>query len=154
MDLTFERYHDLALRFLSYRPRSEKEVIDYLKKKRIHESIIDRIIKSLKEKKFLNDIEFAEWWIEQRTGSRPKSLRIIKLELRNKGIGRDIVDGLSEKVDKNLDEKSALKLLDKHIKRFEKLSTKEVYRKLFQLLARRGFDFDLIKKVIDKRVSP
>ncbi|HBB76530.1 MAG: hypothetical protein A2186_00725 [Candidatus Levybacteria bacterium RIFOXYA1_FULL_41_10] len=154
MDLTFERYHDLALRFLSYRPRSEKEVIDYLKKKRIHESIIDRIIKSLKEKKFLNDIEFAEWWIEQRTGNRPKSFRIIKMELRNKGIGRDIVDGLSEKVDKNLDEKSALKLLDKHIKRFEKLSTKEVYRKLFQLLARRGFDFDLIKKVIDKRVSP
>ena len=53
---TFARYYNLTLRYLSYRPRSEKEVLDYLKEKskkaeNLTPQIIEEISKKLKEYK-------------------------------------------------------------------------------------------------------
>ena len=47
----FEKFYNKALEFLSYRPRSEKEVRDKLKTKKVELEVIDRIISKLKEKK-------------------------------------------------------------------------------------------------------
>ena|SRR3990170_351566 len=151
MDDTFEKYYNLTLRFLSFRPRSEKEVKDYLEKKfrkSPNENLISSIVKKLKEKNFLNDLEFADFWFEQRTKGRPKALRIIKLELRNKGVSQEIIEELSGRFGKTVDLQSAKKLVQKNFRKFEKLPKNEAYSKMFQFLARRGFDFDLIKKVI------
>src|SRR3989344_6757140 len=95
----FERYYNLSLRFLSYRPRSEKEIIDYLKKKSSsvktsegQEKLIESIIKKLKEYKFIDDVEFAKFWIEQRTKFKHKPIRVIEYELKQKGINKEIID--------------------------------------------------------------
>ncbi len=68
-----DRYYNLSLRYLSYRPRSEKEVFDYLmlKTKNLKleniEELVGRIITKLKKVKFLVDREFARFWVELRT---------------------------------------------------------------------------------------
>ena len=68
----FEKFYNQALRFLSYRPRSEKEVRNKLKikseKLKIEDSTvtIDKIIQKLKEYNFINDLEFAKKWVEER----------------------------------------------------------------------------------------
>ena len=44
----FARYYNLVLRYLSYRPRSEKEVLDYLKKKQEKApSLNDNVVKQI-----------------------------------------------------------------------------------------------------------
>ena len=66
------------MRFLSYRPRSEKEVKEKLKIKYQKSNIkdltliIDKVIQKLKEKKFINDNEFAKGWIENRLRFKPR----------------------------------------------------------------------------------
>ena len=75
-----------VLRFLSFRPRSEKEIRDYLNNKQVNPLVSQKIIDKLVENKFLNDLEFAKWWIEQRTLTTPRAWRIIKIELKQKGI--------------------------------------------------------------------
>lgn len=143
----FEKYYNKALKFLSYRPRSEKEIIDKLRLKKAPEDIVKKVIKKLKEYKFIDDIEFAKWWIKQRTTVSLKSSRIIKQELRFKGIDRDLIDDLGKKAADDLG--IVKKIISKRIRRYEKLDQKEMRVKLMRYLASKGFSYDTIKRGID-----
>ena len=158
----FEKLLGKSFRFLSYRPRSEKEVKDYLKKKSFFakamegqeknnlESVIDSIINKLKEQKFLNDEEFVKWWIEQRTTIKPKASRLIKIELKQKGIAKDLIDKIFEESSSSDLEKATV-LAKRRIKRYSHISDrKKLYDKLGRFLASRGFNYETIKEVIDQ----
>ena len=168
----FEKFYNSALRFLSYRPRSEKEVIDRLKIKYQKSNIkdltlvIDKVIQKLKEKKFVNDEEFAKLWIESRLRFKPRSIRLIKIELKQKGIDDELIDRLihnSEFIIHN-DLEQAKRLVEKRITRFRNpsaslrasefgMTREEIYQKLGRYLASKGFNWDIIKKSIDESLD-
>ncbi len=149
-----DKFYNLALRFLSYRPRSEKEVREKLESKKVESNIIEKIILKLKEKKFLNDEEFAKGWIENRNRFKPRSARLIKIELKQKGIKEDIFNKLIS--DKGLminDLESAKKLVKKKMEKYRNklgITRDEIYQKLGRFLASKGFNWDIIKKSIDE----
>jgi regulatory protein len=146
----FERFYNKALEFLSYRTRSEKEVRDKLKTKQVEPQTIEEIIAKLKEKKFIDDENFARMWIENRNRFKPRSLRLIKMELKQKGIEEEILNKMIN--DEGLminDLESAKKLVEKRIGRLKGLPKQEIYQKLGRYLASKGFNWDTIKKAID-----
>lgn len=142
----FDHAYTKALKFLSYRPRSEKEIIDYLLKKGFEQLIISNVLALLREQNFASDKEFAQWWIEQRQTYRAKGKLIIKNELRQKGISEEIIqETLNASQD---DYKTAKAYFKKSKKRFEHLTGDEYFQKATAFLQRRGFAWDTIKKVI------
>lgn len=145
-----ERAYNKALKYISYRPRSEKEITDFLTKKKFDKDIITTILERLKELNLLNDEEFVRWWIEQRQTYRPKSKRIIKQELKLKGISQDLIDEIVEKDSKD-DFETALELFKKNQRKFENYKNQEYLKKVSEFLGRRGFNWDIIKKVLEKR---
>lgn len=146
----YEIFYKKSLNFLSFRPRSEKELRDYLKKKKCDELIIQRIVENFKEHKFINDEEFAKWFIEQRTIIKPKAARIIKMELKQKGIDKDLIEVLLEN-GKDSDFDKAKKLAEKRMPRYSRITEKrKVYEKLGRFLASKGFEWDTVKEVIDQ----
>lgn len=160
----FEKFYNKALRFLSFRPRSEKEIRDYLirhsGKPKVHPesdsgsstrmTVINRIIAKLKEQKFVNDEEFAKWWIEQRTNFKPRSLRLIKMELKQKGIDEELVQGSILRLRSGQsDLEMAKKLVQKRLQKYKNLPRQEIYQKLGRVLAQKGFSWDTIKESID-----
>lgn len=150
---TLDKFYERTLRFLSFRQRSEKEIRDYLKKKNADDLTSKKIIDKLKEHKFLNDEEFAKWWVEQRTRVKPKADRVIKYELKQKGIDLKIIESLFENEDRS-DFEKALVLAEKKMKRLDKLEDKrKVYERLGRFLASKGFNYDTIKEVIDRTFS-
>lgn len=153
--MDFEGFYNKALKFLSYRPRSEKEIRDNLRKKKASDSIIDLIIKKLQEQKFLNDREFAKWWIEQRTLVKPTGKRLIKIELSKKGIDKDLIDEIFDNVENLVQNELELarKLVQRKINKYKGLDRQKIYRRLGGFLSRRGFDYDTIKKAIDEFTS-
>ncbi len=173
----FDKVFAKALRFLSYRQRSEKEVRDHLLKKplrprhsgkrsvsrnlpedsgvvSLHETpqndTVERVIEALKEKKFLNDKEFARMWVESRMRSKPRALHVIKSELKQKGISQDIVEMvLNNENTKTMSEKDmALQIIEKKLRLLKNVPEEEIRNKLGQLLARKGFNWDTIKEVL------
>lgn len=156
----FEKFYNKALEFLSYRPRSEKEVRDRLKLKMQksklktatqNSKVIDEVIEKLKEKKFIDDEQFARLWIESRLRLKPRSTRLIKLELKQKGIDPETINNLQLTIDNDLE--SAKKLVEKKIGRFRNkfgMTREETYQKLGRYLASKGFNWDTIKKSIDE----
>ena len=149
---SFEKFYNKALEFLSYRTRSEKEVRDKLKTKQAEPGIIEKVISKLKEKRFINDEEFARQWIENRERFKPRSLRLIKLELRQKGIEGEILEKVIQDLDFNSESEleQAKKLVEKRIDKVRDLPKQEIYQKLGRFLASKGFNWDTVKKAIDE----
>ncbi len=152
MDKTqiIERYYNLSLRYLSYRPRSETEILDYLKKEKLSEEIISLIVTKLKEYKFINDREYAKFWIEQRVKSKRKPLRVIEFELKQKGINKEVIDEALSTFNegKDLDLGSAKKLAEKKLDFYRNLSPQKRREKVMSYLLRKGFSYDVVKKVL------
>jgi regulatory protein len=148
----FEKFYNSSLRFMSYRPRSEKEVRDKLKRKKVDPSIIEKIITKLKGQKFINDEEFAKWWIDSRLRFRPRSINLIKRELLLKGLDKELIDAQISNFQFPISNEleNAKKLIQKKIKRYRNLSKQEIYQKLGRYLASKGFDWDTIKQSIDE----
>ncbi|MDP3994216.1 MAG: RecX family transcriptional regulator [bacterium] len=144
----FQKTLDKLLRFATLRPRSEKEINNWLKKKKVHESLCDNLLKKLKLLKFLDDKKFAYWWVDQRINFRPKSKRVLSLELRNKGIDNEIVREVLEEA--NIDEeKIARELLEKKAYKWHALPRHRAGQKMSEYLAGKGFGWDTINSVVD-----
>jgi len=149
----FEKFYNKALKFLSYRPRSEKEIRDKLKRKKVSEEIINKIISRLKENNFINDEEFVKWWIEQRTTFKPRSVRLIKIELKQKGIGQELIEETIGHLPSTIDDlESAKKLIEKRLPRYKNLSRDEKFQKIARFLSSKGFSYDIIKEIF-KEIS-
>jgi regulatory protein len=148
----FAKFYKAAVRFLSFRPRSEKELQDYLTKKKCDDLTSKQILESLKRDKFLNDEEFIRWWVEQRTILKPKAMRVIKFELKQKGINKELLDSFfEENEDSNSDFTNALKLAEKKLRTIhDRSERRKVQEKLGRYLAGKGFDWDTVKTVIDQ----
>lgn len=143
----FQKTLDKLLRFAMVRPRSEKEVVEWFRRKKVHESLHEKLLEKLKRFKLLDDIKFAKWWVDQRQNFRPKAVRILRLELSQKGIKKETIDKVmgETKVD---EEKMARELIDKRAYKWKTLSAREARRKISQYLAGKGFSWDVIEKVL------
>lgn len=145
----FVKVHNRVLKFLSFRPRSEKELQDWFKKKNVGEETQKLVYQKLKHLGYLNDEEFAKWWIEQRTTFRPSGARLIALELHQKGVSKDlIVKLLDGDITKDTELEMAKRVVEKKLKTLGHLPPGEIKQKLTAALARRGFSWETIKKVL------
>jgi len=145
----YQKTLDKLLLFSSLRPRSEREVANWFWRKKVHQSLHNKLIKKLKKLEILDDSKFASWWVKQRLEFKNKSKRELISELYSKGIDKNTIeDVLSNfKVD---DEKAAKKLISKKMYKWEKYELGVKNRKIGEYLSRKGFSWDVIKKIIKR----
>jgi len=149
----FEKGKQIAYRFLSYRPRSKKEVERKLKEKKISGENISSIISLLEKNHYLNDREFTLNWVKYRMENRPLGRRSLEYELREKGVDSEIIkDSLDEVYTGEFDEyEVAVRLAEKKISSLNKRKIEDnvIKRRLFSYLQRKGFSYDTIERVIE-----
>lgn len=131
-----------AIKLITYRDRSIAEIRQSLHQKQIPEEIIENVINRLGENGLLDDKRFANLWIENRNEFRPRSHRMLTLELRKKGISEDIISQVLENT--TADEELAHKAAQKQIRRYMTLEWQDFRRKLGSFLARRGFSYETV----------
>lgn len=150
-DETVPRILNYAYFYLKFRPRSRKEVSDYLKKKGDKLSWtpeqIEAAILDLEEKNFVNDADFVEWFVHSRNSGKPKGRPILTSELMLKGVPKDTIDTYFE-VNPPDSEALILKALERKWSSFRFLDKQIRFQKAASYLQRRGFPFSLIKKTI------
>ncbi len=145
----FQKILDKLLRFAMVRPRSEKEFKDYFWRKKVHESLHEDLLKKLQHFELLDDTKFAKWWVEQRGNFKPKPVRILKIELTQKGIVKEIIETVlgETKLD---EEKMARDIIERKGYKWKNLPAREARQKMSQYLAGKGFSWDTIEKVVSK----
>ena len=157
----FGKLYALALNYCLMRPRSKKEISDYLWKKTLNRKLknrktgefyekkgvskisVEQVLNRLIEKKNIYDEKFAKFWVENRNQRKGSSIKKLKSELFSKGVSSDIIEQVLSESNRN-DEDEIQKIIAKKAKKY----TDE--QKLIAYLARQGFSFDEIKKVISK----
>ncbi|HEX6270764.1 MAG TPA: RecX family transcriptional regulator [Anaerolineales bacterium] len=142
-----ERAFQQAMLFLSYRARSEAEIRQNLRKHEIPEPVVDHTIERLRQDGLANDKEFARAWVENRSIFRPRSRRMMTMELRQKGLDDEAVKSAIEAVD---DETLAYEAAQKRAPRLRDLEWNEFRKKLSDFLARRGFSYSVIAPVVTR----
>ena len=148
----FGKLYMRALEYCLRRPHSVKEVRDYLWRKTqptlrkgqtgmnnpvvYSERVASRVLSKLQQKAYVNDDEFARWWVENRQLSKGVSQRKLTAELRSKGVHADIIAQTLEKTDRT-DEQELRKVIAKKHRRYA-----GDRQKFVQYLVRQGFSYD------------
>jgi regulatory protein len=134
---------DAAYYYLSYRPRSEGEIKQWLHKRGFANEVTEKAIAKLKEQNLSDDFTFAKFWKDNRLSFRPKSKRLIKQELRDKKVAAEIIEQVTKDID---DEEIAYKLGSSRMSTIAHLDYPVFYRRLASYLAYRGFSYEVIKR--------
>jgi regulatory protein len=142
-----ERAFQQAMLFLSYRARSESEIRQNLRKHEMPETVVEHTIERLRQNGLANDKQFAQAWVENRSTFRPRSRRMLTMELRQKGLDDEAVKSATENVD---DEALAYEAAQKRAPRWKGLEWNEFRKKLSDFLARRGFSYSVTAPVVTR----
>lgn len=142
-----ERAIQQAMLYLSYRARSESEIRQNLRKHEFTDDVIDHTLERLRRGGLANDSGFAQGWVENRSAFRPRSRRMLSMELRQKGIDDETSADALKNVD---DEALAYEAAQKRAPRFKDLEWNEYRKKLSEFLARRGFSYPVIAPVVTR----
>lgn len=138
---------NLALYHISFKPRTAKEVRDYLQKHEIDDKLIPEIIKQLKDDKWIDESRLVELTIEQNLSSGDKGAFVLKQKLMQRGISSSIIEPIMEQYDfTDLGQKLAQKLYKKYQ---TKLPNRALKDKIIQFLNNKGFDYQLSKLAVE-----
>jgi regulatory protein len=136
----------MALRYLSIRPRSVREMSDYLRRKDIAPDDIEAVLGRLIRSELLDDAAFAETWIRHRQSLRPRSRRVLEQELLAKGVARDDIGVAMQQLDET-DEVATLAELMERKQRQTQYGERD---KLMAYFARQGYPYDLVKQALER----
>lgn len=135
-----------ALRLLGYRPRSVSEIREHLQKHAVRDVVIEQTIARLQETGLLDDRQFAEAWVENRSVFRPRSRRMLALELRRKGLPDELIQ---QAVRQSADEQTlARQAAQKYLRKVQGFDWPTFRAKLGGFLVRRGFSYEVIDPVL------
>jgi regulatory protein len=163
-----------ALNFLSYRPRSAREVEMRLRKKGHAPEQIEVVMARLRKLGYVDDEGFARFWVGNRQTFSPRGPRLLRSELRQKGVPSDIVEKvLAEREEEqeqeplfssNIDEvaeededdapppgsdlANAVALARKRARSLSGLDPQVAKRRLFAFLTRRGYDYGTVGEAL------
>lgn len=142
-----------ALRFLSIRNHSYKELERKLIKKNFNREFVHKVLNELIELKYLNDYSFAEQFYTELKNKLFGPLKI-KNEMLKRGIDREIVDEITRDYfnDDDLQKQYILELLSK-TKFPKKISAKQELQKIYNHLTNRGFSHQPVMQALREKFN-
>lgn len=135
---------DAALHFLGPRPRSEREIRDRLARGEYDPQVVDRVVTRLRELKLVDDAAFAAYWVEQRATHKPRGSRLLKQELRQKGVNQDVV---AEALPDDDDEDGAYRAAQRKAVSLRAFDERTFKQRLGAFLQRRGYGYETVRTV-------
>ena len=157
------QYGKLYTRSLEYvltRPRSQREMRDYLYRKTrdtptkmgtmrkgVSKELTERVFDRLFEKGYLNDEKFARFWVENRNVRKGSSMRKLQAELSAKGVNSEIISAVLEESDRS-DSDELKKIIIKKAPKYDDT------QKLIAYLARQGFRYSDIQEALADLDNP
>ena len=151
-----------------------------LRKKGHSPEQIAAVMERLRTQKYVDDAEFARFWVSNRMTFSPRGPRLLKSELRQKGVPQEVVDAvLAEQAEAQVeatqraeeiaevwgeesgdepapgtDEANALALAQKKMRTYGRLDPQTARRRLFAFLMRRGYDYETTNAVLRRLLTP
>lgn len=143
-----------ALRYLSYRDRSEFEVNARLRQKEFSKSIAQETIDWLLGLGYLNDERFALAWSRSRVSTKKYGEYRLRRELSAKGLASETIENALRIVYSETNEWDlAQACAQKKLSHLKGIDPKSKSRRLAQFLQRKGFASETVFKTVKKLIA-
>lgn len=141
-----------ALNILAKADQSEKKIREKLLND-YDEDTIDKVIEFLKSNNFINDTILAQKIVNTNLNLNKCGKNRIKQNLYNKGLDASSISEALSEIDTDEEFDNAMYLAKKRYERVKKEDKKKIYQKLSQHLAYKGFNYDIIKRVLNELLN-
>jgi len=135
-----ETAYQSALNLINFRPRTEVEIRQNLRRKKMEDEIIQYVVERLKDNGLIDDAGFAKIWVENRVELRPRSRRALAFELKQHGLDSALIEQTLGNVD---DSTMAHQAAQRQAPKIKNLEWREFRLKLLRYLAQRGFAYEV-----------
>ena len=143
---------DSAFRLLSMRRHSKFELSQKLIRKGFEKVEVHSMLDELSSKGYLNDIDFAHAYVEERLAKKKVGINKIRAELISKGLDKSIIVNILSMIDYSISEETALKLAEKKLLslRRKENNKRKITQKVSAFLFTKGFEPEMIRKITGK----
>jgi regulatory protein len=147
-----ERAHQVAVNFISYRPRSSKEVTDKLTRKGFAADLVLDVVEHLRELMLINDLEFARMYTRDKLRGKPMGRALLRRKLLDKGISfqateRVLREYVTDEHEQEAARALAVRKLEMSRARFSGLEPIVRQKRLADYLLNRGFSTEVAYKI-------
>lgn len=141
-----EKVFATALKILAARPRSESQLRERLLSKPWAEpETVDSCIERLKELGYVNDRTFAETYANHRVHMKPVGRSRVARELAGKKVARETINKALDDVFEEVGEEALIdRAIEKRMRTHGRPEDQGGAKRMFDHLARLGFEYDLI----------
>ena len=151
VDEAVEKAKAYAMRVLSNRAYTKKEISDKLIGREYSQHAIDETLAMLNRLNLIDDEQFARRFVEDRLRLRPSGRMELAMDLKRRGVSVGVIDRVLDEVLEDFDAASvALELMMGRIKRYRGLSRDKALGRMYGFLARRGFESSVARDVAHK----
>ena len=150
-----EQARALCLRLLTARARTRAELSGQLAKRGYPDDVSTRVLDRLAHVGLVDDVDFAEQWVQSRRVNAGKGKRALAAELRTKGVDNDVITAALADIDAGAERQRAEQLVRDKLRR-EKLADDDdpkVMRRLVGMLARRGYGQSMAVDVVTGEIA-
>jgi len=136
-----------ALIYLSYRMRSEHEIVLHLKEHEMGDASIEETLHKLRKYGYVNDEEFAKAFVNTQIRTSDKGPRHMQNALKDKGISPSIIEEALERISHEEWVERAEQVMEKVIKKNAKQSKLQIKKKGQDSLSRKGYSGPVMSAV-------
>ncbi|WP_416211189.1 regulatory protein RecX [Kineococcus halophytocola] len=136
----------IALRQLTMAPRTRAQLADKMAAKEVPADVAVEVLDRFEEVGLVDDRAFADGWVRSRSVGRGR--RALAQELRRKGVDDETAAQALEAVDHDTQLEAARDLVERKLRSVRGLERAVAERRLFGMLARRGFPTDVVLRVV------
>ena len=144
---------DSALDYLTSRPRTVREMENYLDGQNYGEYEVYAAVERLKELKYLDDVRYAADFVSTRLATKPLSRRKLKEQLRTHYLSSDDIDAAMKQVTDDVERRNAMTVAEKFYRQFEGLEEYDRRQRIVRRLAGRGYDFGVIRDSVEELIG-
>lgn len=137
-----------ALRLLTATPKSKKALQKKLEERGFPIEIVKEVLAKLENQGLLNDRSYAQAIVQTLTVQKVSGKRRIAFELEKRGLAPSVIEEALNNCSEESERERALELAKDRWERFQKIETRKRYKKVYDFLIRRGFDFALCRDVL------
>ena len=141
------KYYEKVVNYINFKPRTKKEVYEYLKNLEASETQINTLIKKLKDISYINDERYTESFIFEYIRKK-KGSKYIEQTLEQKGIEKDLIYKYLDNYSKELETENAIDVANKYAKSITKNPIKKQRIQINNKLISEGYPYDIINKVL------
>ena len=145
-----QKAYDRALRFLSFRPRSQAEVRRNLLAAGLEADLVEATLARLVAQGYLDDADFARFWVENRQQFRPKGSQALRGELRLRGVAAETIEAVLVDLDPEAGAYEAGQPRAARLAALAQADPAGFRRKLGDFLLRRGFAYEVVRETVTR----